>query len=64
MRDGRTEKVTFTCTPEMKEYLVNWASDDRRSISNLVEGLVAEAINQRQANSKASALKQKDKGVA
>ncbi|MBD2168632.1 hypothetical protein H6G04_30085 [Calothrix membranacea FACHB-236] len=47
MGDGRTEKVTFTCTPEMKDFLVNWASEERRSISNLVEGLVAEAITQR-----------------
>jgi hypothetical protein len=37
-------KVTFTCTFETKEYLGEWSAEDRRTISNLVEGLVEEAI--------------------
>ena len=37
-------KVTFTCTFETKEYLGEWSAEDRRTISNLVEGLIEEAI--------------------
>ena len=37
-------KETFTCTFETKEYLGEWSAEDRRTISNLVEGLVEEAI--------------------
>ncbi len=50
MGDGRTEKVTFTCTPDLKEILIEWAADERRSVSNLVEGLIADAITARQAH--------------
>jgi hypothetical protein len=49
MKEGRTEKVMFTCTPDVKEYLIDWATNERRSVSNLVEGLVVEAITQRQS---------------
>jgi len=34
----------FTCTPEMKEYLTQRATNERRSLSNLVEGLLLEVI--------------------
>ena len=44
MGDGRTEKVTFTCTPDLKEFLIEWAAKERRSLSNLVEGIVTEAV--------------------
>jgi hypothetical protein len=43
MGDGRTEKVTFTCTPDLKAFLLEWAVRERRSLSNLVEGIVTEA---------------------
>lgn len=44
MAAARTEKIMFTCTPEMKEYLTQRASEERRSVSNLVEGLLLEVI--------------------
>jgi hypothetical protein len=44
MAAARTEKIMFTCTPEMKEYLTQRAADERRSVSNLVEGLLLEVI--------------------
>jgi hypothetical protein len=48
MGDGRTEKVTFTCTPDLKECLIEWAARERRSLSNLVEGIVTEAVEAQQ----------------
>ena len=48
MGDGRTEKVTFTCTPDLKEFLIEWAAKERRSLSNLVEGIVTEAAEAQQ----------------
>ncbi len=48
MGDGRTEKVTFTCTPDLKESLIEWAARERRSLSNLVEGIVTEAMETQQ----------------
>ncbi len=48
MGDGRTEKVTFTCTPDLKESLIEWAARERRSLSNLVEGIVTEAMEAQQ----------------
>ncbi len=44
MAAARTEKIMFTCTPEMKEYLTQRAANERRSVSNLVEGILLEAI--------------------
>lgn len=37
-------KVTFTCEHEMKDYLSEWADTENRTMSNLVETLVEEAI--------------------
>lgn len=44
MAAARTEKIMFTCTPEMKEYLTQRAANERRSVSNLVEGLLIEVV--------------------
>lgn len=44
MTDGRTEKLTFTCTKSAKAYLKEWAHRERLSISTLVEGIVLTAI--------------------
>lgn len=44
MNDGRTEKLTFTCTRSTKAYLKEWAHRERLSISTLVEGIVLDAI--------------------
>ncbi len=63
MKEGRTEKVMFTCTPDVKEYLIDWATSERRSVSNLVEGLVVEAITQKKSETEAknSSSAKKDK---
>jgi hypothetical protein len=42
-------KVTFTCEFTMKDYLGEWAGAENRTISNLVETLVGEAIAARNA---------------
>ncbi len=54
MGDGRTEKVTFTCTPDLKEFLIEWAAKERRSLSNLVEGIVTEAVEVQQNSTPAT----------
>jgi hypothetical protein len=41
-------KVTFTCEFAMKDYLIEWADAENRTISNLVETLVGEAIAARE----------------
>jgi len=46
MNDGRSEKLTFTCTPGTKAYLKEWASRERISTSNLIDKIVLEAIEQ------------------
>ncbi|NJL79589.1 MAG: hypothetical protein HC836_48170 [Richelia sp. RM2_1_2] len=63
MKESRTEKVMFTCTPDVKEYLIDWATNERRSVSNLVEGLVVEAITQKksEAENETSSSAKKDK---
>ena len=38
------EKINFTCEPEDKEYLKDWANREGRTLSNLVERIVKEAI--------------------
>ena len=43
-------KVTFTCEHEMKDYLSEWADTENRTMSNLVETLVGEAIAARKQN--------------
>jgi hypothetical protein len=42
--DVRTEKINFTCDTETKKYLRIWAAKESRTLSNLVEKLVVEAI--------------------
>jgi hypothetical protein len=43
-------KVTFTCEHAMKDYLSEWADSENRTISNLVETLIGEAIAARTQN--------------
>jgi len=43
--DMRTEKINFTCEPEDKEYLREWAAKEGRTLSNLVERIVKEAVS-------------------
>lgn len=47
MARRNTAKITFTCPPEMKEALEEVAEDERRTISNLVEGIVADWLESR-----------------
>ena len=44
--DVRTEKINFTCDTETKKYLRIWAAKESRTLSNLVEKLVTEAIEE------------------
>lgn len=43
---GKTKKaqVMFTCTHEVKDFLSKWAARENRTVSNLVETLVVDAI--------------------
>jgi hypothetical protein len=43
-------KVTFTCEHTMKDYLSEWADSENRTMSNLVETLIGEAIAARTQN--------------
>jgi hypothetical protein len=40
----RSEKINFTCELEDKEYLRSWGAKEGRTLSNLVERIVKEAI--------------------
>lgn len=40
----------FICDQEVKDYLENWADSENRTVSNLVETIVAEAIATRTQN--------------
>lgn len=42
--DMRSEKINFTCEAEDKEYLRDWAAKEGRTLSNLVERIVKDAI--------------------
>ncbi len=42
-------RVMFTCNDATKDYLDDWAKAENRTISNLVETLVVEAITAREA---------------
>jgi len=53
--DVRTDKINFTCDSETKQYLRLWAARESRTLSNLVEKLVVEAIEQDKENQKSKA---------
>lgn len=44
MGQTKKSKITFTCKQEARNFLENWAAVERRTISNLVEGIVEDAI--------------------
>jgi predicted transcriptional regulator len=50
MARKNTAKITFTCPPEMKEELENLAEAERRTVSNLVEGIVFEWLESRKVS--------------
>ena len=60
--DMRSEKINFTCEPEDKQYLREWAAKEGRTLSNLVERIVKEAITKDQAEQQN--LPDKTKGAA
>ena len=62
MGDGRTEKVTFTCTSETKEYLVRWAEEEDRKVSNLVDRIINQAIQEHQRQKETPPAAHKGKG--
>ncbi|MCC5662306.1 MULTISPECIES: hypothetical protein [unclassified Nostoc] len=39
-------KVTFTCSPELKEKLQEWADSESRTLSNLVELITQQAVTE------------------
>lgn len=63
MSATKKAKVTFTCEHEMKDFLTQWAESENRTLSNLVETLIAEAIETKQQDNPESD-KSKRKGKA
>ncbi|GAP96096.1 hypothetical protein [Leptolyngbya sp. NIES-2104] len=61
MARRNTEKVTFTCPPELKNELEIFAENERRTLSNLVEGIVADWVAlQKRKQEKSNQPKQDD----
>lgn len=50
MARKNTAKITFTCPPEMKEELEAIAEAERRTVSNLVEGIVYDWLESRKSS--------------
>jgi hypothetical protein len=40
-------KVMFTCEHDIKDHLTEWAKSENRTVSNLVETLVIEALTKK-----------------
>jgi predicted GIY-YIG superfamily endonuclease len=52
-REMPSAKVMFTCEHEFKDDLSEWAKSERRTVSNLVEGIVTDALTKwKQENTK------------
>jgi hypothetical protein len=45
----RRPRIMFICEQEAKDFLEGWASSENRTVSNLVETLVTEAITVKQS---------------
>ena len=56
-------KVMFTCEHDIKEKLTEWAKSQNRTVSNLVETLVIDALTS-QHEQPSSLLDKNSKGVA
>ncbi|MBD2420168.1 hypothetical protein H6G54_21170 [Anabaena cylindrica FACHB-243] len=54
MGTNKKVKITFTCTPELKDELQQWADSENRTLSNLVETLSETAVMERKQTQKAS----------
>jgi hypothetical protein len=46
MGTNKKVKITFTCSPELKEELQQWADSENRTLSNLVETLSEKAVTE------------------
>lgn len=44
MGQTKKAKITFTCSQEIKDFLESWAKSERRTLSNLVEGIIEDVI--------------------
>lgn len=49
---ARKPRIMFSCSEEVKAELESWAEDEARSVSNLVELIVMQAITTRNKNKK------------
>lgn len=47
MGTNKKIKITFTCTPELRQDLQEWADSENRTLSNLVETLAETAVTNR-----------------
>ena len=56
-------KVMFTCEHDIKEKLTQWAKSQNRTVSNLVETLVIDALTSQQ-EIQYSSIEKDDKGIA
>jgi hypothetical protein len=61
MGETRKARVMFTCEHEIKDYLTEWAESENRTVSNLVETLITEAIAAREKQPPTSKDKPKGK---
>jgi hypothetical protein len=44
MKDNKTESISFRTTPELKAALQKMADKDKRTVSNMIEILLEEAV--------------------
>ncbi|MBD2535416.1 hypothetical protein H6G97_40890 [Nostoc flagelliforme FACHB-838] len=56
----RRPRVMFTCSEDIKETLELWSEEEGRTVSNLVERIIAEAIAARAKKLKSSKSKVQD----
>lgn len=44
MTTGRRPRIGFVCDQEIKEFLEEWADEEGRTVSNLIERIVEAAV--------------------
>lgn len=45
----RRPRVAFICNEETKDYIEQWAKGERRTVSNLVESIVEDAVTEQKS---------------
>lgn len=45
----RRPRVAFICSEETKEYVEQWAKGERRTLSNLIESIVEDAVTEKKS---------------